>query len=506
MKFLYLLLFIYSNHWLCAQIDYHDVKGKMTMERFAPIHKSRNTIGYVSVANFSQRNEKTKSIHVLNLKADEVFSIVLRDKKSEYYFVESAFNGNIYAFLFLDVASSHLLISLYDVNGNHINDNIHKLRKADLEYFLTHVTHNNNYTGQNQFLHEIGIHGFIFMLNSVEVNLNTCQIFKIQGDTSKEQFYTYMTESPIYEANFLGHSQSQIYFSFEIKGKLDGQYFTETIAIDKSNLNLKYEVHQNADQDYFFFPKIALTKMNSDEVKLVGYFFDAERDMDKGFYDGFALWELQKTGDFINEKYLSFNKDIHDLKFKQDNRDKDLGYLFLQNVFSDTSHNIYIVSEGYQKVAEGITMGVSVMGMGTMNEYTRLKTYDITLSKFDGKFNYLGTQIIEKQRNTLQLAYRYQQPIFEVGKLYNRYGLFDYLGTEITDSSFHIFFKNYKLESLSGGNYKVGRYSELSNGRMFYDNLEKLPNTSETYILPNIGGRVLFAERIKKTIYFEFKK
>jgi hypothetical protein len=71
------------------------------------------------------------------------------------------------------------------------------------------------------------------------------------------------------------------------------------------------------------------------------------------------------------------------------------------------------------------------MGMGAVNDYTRVKTYDLALSKFDSDFNYQGTQIIEKPGNAIQLSYRFHQPIFEIGKIYNRYGLFDYLGAEM---------------------------------------------------------------------------
>jgi hypothetical protein len=53
------------------------------------------------------------------------------------------------------------------------------------------------------------------------------------------------------------------------------------------------------------------------------------------FYDGYAFWDLEEKGDFKNEKYISFQRDINDFKFKKDNQGKDLGYLFLQNVFSD---------------------------------------------------------------------------------------------------------------------------------------------------------------------------
>jgi hypothetical protein len=60
----------------------------------------------------------------------------------------------------------------------------------------------------------------------------------------------------------------------------------------------------------------------------------------------------------------------------------------------------------------------------------------LALSKFDLDFNYQGTQIIEKPGNAIQLSYRFHQPIFEIGKIYNRYGFFDYLGTEMRNDRY----------------------------------------------------------------------
>lgn len=507
MRKCYSLIFLFILvETLTAQLDYSSRKGSLSVERFATIHKDRSIVGYVSSVNLEHKKSTSKSISILDINADIIFQIEIENKPN-YYLVETAFNGQHYAFLFLDVVTRRLELKLYDANGKLVREFPRTLTNKDIEYFLAHVTHNNNYTGYNQFLQELNQHGFLLMLHSVESNLNTCQIFKISADSSQEKFYTFMSEGPIYEANFLGRSKSQIYLSFEIDGKMKGQFFTECLGINIESFQSVFEIKQLKDQDYFFFPKIALTNDTSDKVKLVGYFFEAEKNMENDFYDGFAFWDLEEKGDFKNEKYISFQRDINDLKFKKDNQGKDLGFLFLQNIVMDGSSSIFLISEGYQKVAQGSAIGITVMGgMGMVNDYTRVKTYDLTLSKFDSDFNYQGTQIIEKPGNTIQLSYNFNQPIFEIGKIYNRYGLFDYLGAELDKENLRIYFKNFRLDALSGGNYKVGRYSRTKLGAVDYVNIEKLPNTSETYILPNVKGRVLFAEKIKKTIYFDFKK
>jgi len=490
---------------LVAQLDFSDRKGSIDVERFATIHKDRHICGYIASVNNEYKKNNHKILSILDIKANLLFQVEFVNS-ANFYLIETAYNGIDYAFLFLDASKKQLNLQIYNADGKFIREINKSLSTEDIEYFIARITHNNNYTGFNQFVQEIGTHGFLLILNSVEQNLNTCQIFKLNVDSSQDKYYTFMTESPIYETNYLGRSKNQVYFSFEINGSKEGSFFTECIALNILSFESVFEIKQMKDQDYFFFPKIALTSDTSDRVKLVGYFFEAEKNMEKEFYDGFAFWDLEPKGDFKNEKYLSFQKDINDLKFKKDNQGKDLGFLFLQNIIYDGQSSVYLICEGYQKVAQSAAIGISVMGMGTMYDYTRVKTYDVVLSRFDLDFNYKGSQIIEKTGNTIQLSNRFNQPIFEVGKIYNRYGLFDYIGTEVDSDHFEIYFKNFRLDAMSGSNYKIGRFTKNSNGSVDFKTIEKLPNTAETYILPNVNGRVLFAEKIKKTIYFDFKK
>ena len=264
---------------MTAQLDYSSRKGSLSVERFATIHKDRSIVGYVSSVNLEYKKYTSKSISILDINADIIFQIEIENKPN-YYLIETAYNGQQYAFLFLDVVTRRLELKLYDVNGKLVREFPRTLTNKDIEYFLAHVTHNNNYTGYNQFLQELNQHGFLLMLHSVESNLNTCQIFKITADSSQERFYTFMTEGPIYETNFLGRSKSQIYLSFEIDGKTKGQFFTECLGINIESFQSVFEIKQLKDQDYFFFPKLALTNDTSDKVKLVGYFFEAEKNME----------------------------------------------------------------------------------------------------------------------------------------------------------------------------------------------------------------------------------
>jgi hypothetical protein len=175
----YLLLFIIATQSLrlAAQLDFSDRKGSISVERFATIHKDRHIIGYVASVNNEHKKLTSKIITILDTKADALFQLEFINSKN-YYLIETAYNGSNYALLFLDVSKRQLSLHIYSLKGELLREIPKSLSPADIEYFLAHVTHNNNYTGYNQFVQEIGEHGFILLLHSVEKNLNTCQILR----------------------------------------------------------------------------------------------------------------------------------------------------------------------------------------------------------------------------------------------------------------------------------------------------------------------------------------
>ena len=170
-KYFFSFCFLLYYAELTAQLDFSDRKGSISVERFATVHKDRHIVGYVSSVNSEYKKSFTKIISILNIKADVILQVEIPNS-SNLYLIETAFNGQHYALLFLDVSKRQLSLRIYDDKGHSIKETPKNLSATDIEYFLAHITHNNNYTGYNQFLQEIGDRGFILILHSIEENLN----------------------------------------------------------------------------------------------------------------------------------------------------------------------------------------------------------------------------------------------------------------------------------------------------------------------------------------------
>jgi hypothetical protein len=114
--FLFTLYLFIQAVAMTAQLDYSSRKGSLSVERFATIHRDRAIVGYVSSVNLEHKKSTTKSISILDINADIIFQIEIENKPN-YYLIETAFNGQQYAFLFLDVVTRSLELKLYNSNG-----------------------------------------------------------------------------------------------------------------------------------------------------------------------------------------------------------------------------------------------------------------------------------------------------------------------------------------------------------------------------------------------------
>ena len=488
---------------LTGQLDYSDKKGDIELENLKAVYLNGKVVSYVSSVNHNFKKDYKKYITVLNLNADEIFSLAI-ENGANISLVESAYNGENYAFLFLDKTSKSLGLKIFDKEGVFQKEISKSIQAADYSYFTSHIANNFSFSGSNEYLHEIGKDGFVLMYNLFVENHYTSQILKINLDTTPTKSYVYKIDNPIMEARYLGKSKNQLYFSFQKSGTQKQSLTADVLALDRIKWEQVYEINQTGQLNQQFFPQAILKNENTDTVKFVGYYFNVGNDMLNNFYDGFAYWELETKGDFLSEKYVSFQKDIFDMKFNKDNKGRENGYLLMQDVIG-TSESIYVITEGFKKVVSGAAVSYSVMGMGTYRDYTQLKTLDLAILQFDQNFNYQKTTILEKYKNLLQLGFNIFQPIYEIGKIFNQFGLFDYLHTEkINENSISIFYKDFNQNTNAGRNYAVSRYSIDENGENL-TKIEKQPNTSSTYFFPNGNGRIMIAEMIKKKIYFDFK-
>lgn len=494
-----------------SQLDYSSYKGEVSVNSYSAISYNGQTIGYQVAIKVKSKKENFLSINLLNQDADVIARIDIPNA-DPLHIVETSFNGKLFAILFLNTAERKLEARMYDMKGSQVNQFERQLNERDMRFFTSKISAASASLGSNKFLHELDSNGFFLMYNNLEENLYSCNIYRIDSNAKSERFYTYMADVPIYDAKFLGRKKNLLYFSFEKKGKTNASFTADVIALDIRDFDQEFEITQNEKLSHVFIPNSLVVGLESENAVLDGRFFYSNQEMLHQYHDGVGLWEISPTGVLLNESYSSFRDDFKDLKFNDKNKSSEVGYLFPHKSIGTPDGKIYMISEGYKIVSNGMGMMTPTFGMwGGMYytaDYTRIRTTDLVITEFRTDLRYRSSGIFEKKSNTMELGFYEANSIYRIGDIFNRNGLFDFLFVEndVVKSKFYIYFKDYNRNYTAGSHFKITRIGISKNDIESYT-FEKSPNTSETYFLPRNYGNLMIMEYInrKKTMYFDIR-
>lgn len=506
----FLFLIILSSECI-AQLDYSGYKGEVSIHNYSAISHEDEIIGYSVSIKIKNKKESILSINLLDKNADLLSKIDI-ENADDTYIIETSSNGALFAILILNTSEKKLQTRIYNMQGAQVHLFEKILDERSLRFFTSKISQSTASFGKNKYLHEIGDQGFFLMYNLLEENLYTCNIYKLDSNSKSERFYTYMSEAPIFDAKYLGKKDQVLYFSFEKAGKEKQSFTADIIGIGITNFEQQIEITQTEKTERVFIPNSIVSGLKGVNPIIDGRFYFSNHEMINQYHDGVGLWEISPSGELINESYSSFQQDFNDLKFNANNKSSEVGYLFPHKSIGTPEGKIYIISEGYKKVADGTsimqpTFGMMGGGFYTI-EFTKVRSTDIVISEFKPNLKYRSSGVFGKKSNTMELGFYEANSIYRIGDIFNRNGLFDYLFTEYDKDheSINFYFKDYNRNLSSGTNMKVTKVSILKNDITSYT-FEKKPNTSETYFLPLNYGNLMIMEYInrRKTMYFDIR-
>lgn len=505
------LLFLLISIRSYSQLDYSEYKGEVSIHNYSAITHKDAVIGYNVAIKVKTKKESFLSINLLDRNADIISKIDIPNA-NELYIIETSSNGKLFALLLLNIPEQKLQTRIYDMKGQQVNLFEKTLDERSLRFFTSKISQSAASYGKNKYLHEIDSQGFFLMYTLLEENLYTCNIYKLDSNTKSERFYTYMSEAPIFDSKFLGYKEKLLLFSFEKAGKGKNSFTADIIGVGVDNFDQQFEITQNEKMDRVFIPNSLVSGLIGKNSIIDGRFYFTNNEMINQYHDGIALWEISPTGELLNESYSSFQQDFTDLKFNANNKSSEVGYLFPHKSIGTAEGKIYIISEGYKKVSDGVAMMQPSFGMmgGNYytNDFTKIKTTDIVVTEFKPNLRYRSSGVFEKKSNTMSLDFYEANSIYRVGDIFNRNGLFDYLFVENDKEkgTINLYFKDYNRNISGATKMKVTKLSISKNDIASYT-FEKQPNTSETYFLPLNYGNLMIMEYInrRKTMYFDIR-
>jgi len=453
---------------------------------------------YVSDKVDKKTNEYTLKIFDNNLKS--LKDITFQDSK-DVQILESSFNGTDLIFLLYNEKEKTFEYQVYGADGNKKPFNYtRELTKKEKRYLeQTYLVFNGDNEGTYKGLYPVDGKGFISNMPSREDKDYTFQIDYFSSEKKKQWSYTPTEGGKRFIGDYLGYFNGVIFIEvLRFGGMFDQSPDSYILGLD---LETGKKVFENeTDGKYRFYPA-SLSVMNGGKAYLYGEFFDLNGNVAKDKSKGFGFWGIDEKGKILSEKYCSWEMDMGKfLKVSSKGKIEDFGFMYLHNIVQTSDGNIYVIGEGYKKVASALGIAAKMLTRNSGVSTIKIKVTDMMLLKFDKDFNVKDAKTYDKNSNSIELQAGSEfmsAPL--IGKMVKYYyDGFDYAYTQTNRdvSSFTVCYSDYvKDKDYKGGTFNSISYNE---GKITTDHINTKSDAFRSKVLPGKQGQVLLLEYYKK--------
>jgi hypothetical protein len=249
--------------------------------------------------------------------------------------------------------------------------------------------------------------------------------------------------------------------------------------------------------------------METGKIMVMGTYFNKDENIGKDYSLGLAMYEINTSGKILTKAYNTWAGDFaRYLPTNSKGKIDDVGYLYIHKVIRTPDNKLFVVGEGYKRVASagGIAMAVLTGGRstGTLG-VTKIIVTDMVMMEFNDKYKITHATIYDKTDNTAMASaasdYNSQHAIAEYLK---SRGDFDYEFTtgDADNSNFSVCYSDWvRTSEYKGQTFNSIRY----NGSKF--TTDKIPlktKASMMQIFPAKSGSIMIMEYFKKDKRLDF--
>ena len=460
-------------------------------------------VGYYNIGRSSKKNEDKSYNYKLTIRDNNFNPIaekVIPFSKWSLY-IDSAFNGEYIALCFYDMKKGEYSVKIFDKESNlYLDETISYKTKKEIN-----KTQKQIYLGGfAESIDFIGLKNQGFLLTypgdyGVARNGFTTKAALI--NTEKEATKRNITipikrkhfdKNTILRLEFLASNKKNV-----VLKKLDNHYSID--IFDATNGNLKFSTKEK-ELDSVYINK-AFFK-DSGNLVVVGNYYKDEKGRQKNESLGFFYQELTPDGKVVKLHKNNWKTVLSKFSnIKENNKLKDVGYLYLHNVL-EHNDGFLAVFETYKltKGAKKILLSNSSIGN------KQLTTNDAFIFNFDKDFNTKNIKRVDKQISRWQGANSIYTERYNAERA-AKFGGFDYLyhQKDVNRNRFYFYFYDYERKKQAKNGFAI-KTTIFENGEFFEDKLTISSKSSEHKVLPAEIGEILILEYFKKDKKFNIRK
>lgn len=437
------------------------------------------------------------TLQLLDENLNKVKSIKFQDSK-QLSLLESAYNGNTVAFLFRNDDEKTLDMKIYDFDGKlkYTYSNGFDKRTEDLmKQYMT--LHSDEGTNKNVF--DVGDEGYVSVLPLREGSARTYEVDFYSSTSKKQWTYTPEDAEKYAFAEYLGSTDSLLILEvLKRNHALGGDISSHLVGINFVTRKRQFDI-ENANDAYRFVPCSVAPIEGSNDLMVIGSFYDKNANVAKDYSKGLAMYEITTGGKVVSKAYNSWIEDFGKyLSTNSRGKIDQVGFLYIHKIIRTADHKIFVVGEGYKRQASATGIAMSVLVGGDAG-VTKIVVTDMVIMEFDDQFKVKNATIFDKTNNTAlggpMADYNSQHMLAMYLKAA---GAFDYEFTtgDETNSNFAVCYSDYEHNAeYHGQTFNAIRYN---GSKLTTDKIELRSKASRMRILPAKSGSIMILEYYKK--------
>ena len=444
------------------------------------------------------RHTNAYSLQILDENLNKVKEISMEDSK-DIELLEAAYNGDALSFLFCNRKDKNYETRIYGLDGK-MKFTYSRAMDRDNEAFLKLYANPAADGYANQEVFSVDNKGFITILPIENSKKNSYEVEYNSSIANKQWVYTpEESEEKYIRASYLASTDSLIILEVtKKKGRYSGSPTVFVVGLNFETKKKAFEIEEGRD-NYLFVPEYCTKLVADGRLMLIGPYFNKTDNISKDFSLGIGIYTVGNDGKIISKTYNNWSQDIGKyLPTNEKGKIDDVGYLFFHNIIQASDGNLFVVGEGYKRVADALGIANGILSAKPIGGYSKLKITDMVIMEFGQDFKIKGATIQEKHHSFFHSDAVDMVSQHLLALVIKAYGGFDYAFTTSDKdvNSFSVCYRNYERTSdYKGQTFEILRY----NGTKFVnDKIQLSSKATHMKVLPAKPGFVLIMEYYKK--------
>jgi len=463
--------------------------------------------GYYAFYEVEKKDKKTRaySVKFLDANMNEIGKKTITGTKF-LSLVDGEYNGDNLFLKFIDIKESEITYRQYSKSGELLSKITEEVKYKELQV----NTQTNSLMENSTGILSVEGKGFLSFLNRKYKKWGyEVRFFPNSKDDKGWTFTSDKNSKEIETVSFLGSNDEIALLSVTRRpGLMSKKMDFYMLGIDTNTGEKLFEKKMSDGKNSIMVTSTFFDE-NTDEVTLMGYYYESAEKVMSGKSKGMIIKKMNKKGEYIFDKKLSWASDLGkklpvDAKGKLDGK----GFLYFHEMTKNAEGNYFLVAEQYKKTANagGIAAGIAASLSGNVTSnigMANIVTEDLYILEFSPKFELLSAEVFEKNKSKVNLPQGYEfVNISLLGAFIDLYGGFDFsfLQRDKNEDVFSVVYYDYDKEAQTRNIHTLTRV----DGE-FADDKIKLESAGAFSILPNKHGSIGIVEYFSKERTLNFR-